>query len=174
MHPQDYVVTHNFLGPVSTSAMFTLGIASWRLCISSFPLLFHIYVRELGHISVNSLAPGKFELNYRYVIFEEIWVIDGWGVSCEIALILMSVDFHWWSVNIGSGNGLVPPGNKPLPEKCWPRYLTPYGVPRPRWVKWIYPSWRLCFSEFHAHWLEFVVFTISNGFPMCSIGNDNK
>ena len=23
---------------------------------------------------------------------------------------------HWWSVNIGSGNGLVPLGNKPLPE----------------------------------------------------------
>ena len=22
---------------------------------------------------------------------------------------------HWWSVNIGPGNGLVPPGNKPLP-----------------------------------------------------------
>ena len=23
---------------------------------------------------------------------------------------------HWWSINIGSGNGLVPSGNKPLPE----------------------------------------------------------
>ena len=23
---------------------------------------------------------------------------------------------HWWYVNIGSGNGLVPSGNKPLPE----------------------------------------------------------
>ena len=23
---------------------------------------------------------------------------------------------HWWSVNIGSGNGLVPSGTKPLPE----------------------------------------------------------
>ena len=23
---------------------------------------------------------------------------------------------HWWKVNIGSGNGLVPSGNKPLPE----------------------------------------------------------
>ena len=24
---------------------------------------------------------------------------------------------HWWSVKIGSGNGLVPSGNKPLPER---------------------------------------------------------
>ena len=23
---------------------------------------------------------------------------------------------HWWLVNVGSGNGLVPSGNKPLPE----------------------------------------------------------
>ena len=23
---------------------------------------------------------------------------------------------HWWPVNIGSGNGLLPSGNKPLPE----------------------------------------------------------
>ena len=23
---------------------------------------------------------------------------------------------YWWEVNIGSGNGLVPSGNKPLPE----------------------------------------------------------
>ena len=35
----------------------------------------------------NSLAPGKFEGNYRYVIFKQILVIDGWGISCEIALI---------------------------------------------------------------------------------------
>ena len=23
---------------------------------------------------------------------------------------------YWWEVNIGSGSGLVPSGNKPLPE----------------------------------------------------------
>ena len=26
-------------------------------------------------------------------------------------------ELHWWSVNIGSGNGLVPSGNKLLPEQ---------------------------------------------------------
>ena len=35
---------------------------------------------------VNSLAPGKFEWNFRYVIFKRISVIGGWGNSCEIAL----------------------------------------------------------------------------------------
>ena len=27
-----------------------------------------------------------------------------------------AIGLHWWSVSIGSGNGLVPSGNKPLPE----------------------------------------------------------
>ena len=97
-------------------------------------------------------------------------MIDGWGISCEIALIWMNVtrlgwwsvgwklknygtrpnwvvsyiahtkfysrrpvfhssgqtftrigerasaSFPAWSISIGSGNGLVPSGNKPLPE----------------------------------------------------------
>ena len=42
-------------------------------------------------------------------------MIDGWGISYEIALIWMSLDFTD-EVNIGSGNGFVPPGNKLLPE----------------------------------------------------------
>ena len=36
---------------------------------------------------LNSLTPGKFEWNFRYVIFKRILVIAGWGISCEIALI---------------------------------------------------------------------------------------
>ena len=42
---------------------------------------------------INLLAPGKFEWNFRHVIFKWILVIDGWGISCEIALIWMSLDF---------------------------------------------------------------------------------
>ena len=62
----------------------------------------------------NSLAPGEFEWKFRYVIFKQILVIDGWGIACEIARNVIGL--HWWSVNIVSGNGLVPSGNKPSPE----------------------------------------------------------
>ena len=41
---------------------------------------------------INSLAPGKFEWNFIHVIFKQILVIDGWGISCEIALIWMMLD----------------------------------------------------------------------------------
>ena len=45
--------------------------------------------------SLNSLAPGKFEWSFKYVIFKQILVIDGWGMSSEIALIC-----HWTSLMI--------------------------------------------------------------------------
>ena len=50
-----------------------------------------IYIKPYGKIT--SLAPGKFEWNFRYVIFKRILVIDGCGISCEIALIWMSLGF---------------------------------------------------------------------------------
>ena len=40
-----------------------------------------------------SLVAGKFEWNFRYVIFKRILMIDGWGICCENALIWMSLDF---------------------------------------------------------------------------------
>ena len=46
-----------------------------------------------GHHKINSKTPGKFELNFRYVIFKRILVIDGCGISCELALIWMPLDF---------------------------------------------------------------------------------
>ena len=43
-----------------------------------------------GVIAVNSLAPGRFELNFIWVIFQLILTIDGWGNS-EIVLRWL----HW-------------------------------------------------------------------------------
>ena len=37
-------------------------------------------------------------------------------ISCWIVRKLNATRPHWWLVSIGSGNGLVPSGNKPLPE----------------------------------------------------------
>ena len=65
----------------------------------------------------NSLAPGKFQWNFRQVIFKQILVIDGWSISCEIALIWMTLDFTndqstlvaWWHQAITWANvDLVP------------------------------------------------------------------
>ena len=57
----------------------------------------------------------------------------GWGVSSFSERLV--IKFNLLLINIGSGNGLVPPGTKPLSEpmltKC---YRTPYGITRPQWV----------------------------------------
>ena len=76
---------------------------------------------------INSLAPGKFEWNFWHVIFKRIIVIAGWGISCEIALIWMStlVQVIAWCRQATSH----------YLSQCWPRFLSPYGVTRPQWVK---------------------------------------
>ena len=43
------------------------------------------------------------------------------SASCEIAL--NDTEHLWWWVNIDSGNGLAPSGNKPLPELILIHYL---------------------------------------------------
>ena len=44
--------------------------------------------------------------------FNDFWLRHLLG-NC---LNMNAIGLHWWSANIGSGNGLVPSGNKPLPE----------------------------------------------------------
>ena len=73
----------------------------------------------------NSLAPGKFEWNFRHVIFKQILVIDGWGISCEIAVIWMSLDF----IDDHSALTQVMAWCRQAPShylsQCWPRSLSP-------------------------------------------------
>ena len=68
------------------------------------------FLYDKSENGVNSLAPGKFEWNSKHEIFKQI---DGLLWYCPNMKVTR---LHRWSVNIGSGNGLVPSGNKPLPE----------------------------------------------------------
>ena len=43
-------------------------------------------------------------------------MVDAFVVKLLQYEIMNVIGLHWWSVNIGSGDGLVPSGNKPLPE----------------------------------------------------------
>ena len=48
---------------------------------------------------------------------------------------------HWWLVNMGLNNGLLPPRNKPL-SQGWTSSMVVYRVSRPQWVKHI--LWFCC------------------------------
>ena len=97
----------------------------------------------------NSLAPGKFEWNFRYVIFKQILVIDGWGISSEIALIWMSLDFTDDKSILVQVMGWCRKATSHYLNQCWPRSLPPYGVSRPQWTLklghgWVIISHCLC------------------------------
>ena len=59
---------------------------------------------------------GNLNEIFRHVIFKQDFS-DWWLRHLLWNCLNMNVTgLHWWSVNFGSGNGLVPSGNKPLPE----------------------------------------------------------
>ena len=63
----------------------------------------------------NLLVPHwRCDCNLRLVIFKLISKID----ICSVCPEVNATEHHWWLpvVNIVAGNGMVPSGNKPLPE----------------------------------------------------------
>ena len=83
----------------------------------------------------NLLSPGKFEWNFVFVIFKQILAIDGWGISCEITLIWMSVDFTDDHSTLAQVMAWCRQATSHYLSQCWPRSLSPYGVTRPQWMK---------------------------------------
>ena len=83
----------------------------------------------------NSLAPGKFEWNFIYIIFKQILVIDGWGISCEIDLAWMSLDFTDDQSMLVQVMAWCRQAASHYLSQCWPISVSPYNVTRPQWVK---------------------------------------
>ena len=83
----------------------------------------------------NSLAPGKFAWNFKQAIFKQILLIDGWGISCEIALIWMSLDFTDDQSTMVQVMAWCRQATNHYLSQCWPRSMSPYGVTRPQGVK---------------------------------------
>ena len=89
---------------------------------------------------LNSLTPGKFEWYFRYVIFKSILVIDCSGISCEIALIWMSLDFTDDQSTLVQVMAWCHQATSHYLSQWWPRFLSPYGVTRPEWVNTLRPG----------------------------------
>ena len=85
---------------------------------------------------------GNFEWNFRHVIFQQILVIDGSGVSCEIALIWMSLDFTDDQSTLVQVMAWCPQATSHYLSKCWPR--SPFGVTWPQWVNSLRPRQNAC------------------------------
>ena len=88
-----------------------------------------------------------------YVIFKQILVIDGWGISCEIVLIWMSLDFTDDQSTLVQVMAWCRQAASHYLSQCWPRSLSPYGVTRPQWVNIsiLYMSFRIADLRLQSH-----------------------
>ena len=84
--------------------------------------------------SINSLAPGRFKVNFRWVIFRLILVVNGSGISCETAIIWVSLDHTYDKSTLVQVMAWCHQATSHYLSQCWPRSLSQYGVTRPQWV----------------------------------------
>ena len=83
---------------------------------------------------INSLAPGKFQWHFRYLIFRTISVIDGWGISWELVLRWMSLDLTDDKSTLVPVMAWCRQATSHYLSQWWPRPLSPCGITRPQWV----------------------------------------
>ena len=88
----------------------------------------------VNHTWVNSLVPGRFKVNFRWVILKLILVVNGWGISCETALIWVSLDHTYDKSTLVQVMAWCRQATSHYLSQCWPRSLSPYGITRPQWV----------------------------------------
>ena len=114
----------------------------WQMsCLSGIPcylapeLLYFIWLIYVAcDKKLNSLWPGRFLWNFRWVLFKPITVIDGWDTCCEIALRKMSLDLTDDQLTLVQVMAWYHQAPSHYLSQCWPRSLSPYGVTRPHWV----------------------------------------
>ena len=81
---------------------------------------------------VNSLAPRRFQLNIRKVIFKLTLVNGGWGISYEIALRWMPHDLTDDKSTLIQVMAWCRQATSHYLSQCWPRSMSPNGVIRPQ------------------------------------------
>ena len=77
-------------------------------------------------------------------------MIDGWGISCKIALIWMSLDFAGDQSTLVQVMARCRQATSHYLSQCWPRSVSPYGVIRPQWGNC---HWWVWVQRFH-HWMR--------------------
>ena len=110
-----------------------------------------------GTCEFNSLAPGRFKVNFRWVIFMLILVINGWVISCETALIWLSLDYTYGKSSLVQVMARCCQATSHYLSQCWPRSQSPYGITRPQWVNSSPPGQNGHYfgrRQFQIHFLE--------------------
>ena len=127
------------LSYLHSASFISCHYRQFMVCLLWIPSPIYVFMSCL-----NSLAPGKFEWNFRHVIFKQILVIDGWSISCQIALIWMSLDITDDQSTLVQVMAWCHQATSHYLSQCWPRSMSPNGVIRPQWVMLL-----LCCTQYH-------------------------
>ena len=108
-------------------------------------------IEPYGWLSaVNSLAPGRFRWNFRWIIFKIILEIGGWGISYEIALTWISLYLTDDKSTLVQVMTWCPQAASHYRNKCRPRSMSTCGVPGPQWVNGFFIIIFTLFFTFHT------------------------
>ena len=129
------------MGELASMVTMTPSVIMKEKLILYFPQNMH---NEHSIVGFNSLAPGRFKVNFRWVIFKLISVVNGWGISCENTFIWVSLDHTYDKSTLVQVMAWCHQATSHYLSQCWPRSLSPYGVTRPQWVKSSLPQQNGC------------------------------
>ena len=87
----------------------------------------HIF-KTLQFIILTHWSPGRFQFNFRKVIFKLTLMNGGWGISYEIALRWMPQDLTDDKSTLVQVMAWCHQAISHYLSQCWPRSMSPYGV----------------------------------------------
>ena len=102
----------------------------------------------------NSLE--RFEWHLRWIIFKPVLVIDGWGMSCEIALRLMSLDLTDDKSTLVQVMAWCRQATSHYLSQCWPRSMSlGHNELTQKLQPCFFPGWIrcLCHQSSGVRWL---------------------
>ena len=91
----------------------------------------------------NSSYPQIYQWNFRYVIFMLILVIDGWCLCCEITHRWIALDLTDDKTTLVQVMAWCHQETSHYLSRCWPSFMSWYGVIRPQWVRLYVLQWSL-------------------------------
>ena len=111
-------------------------------------------IKNQSHcVCFNSLAPGRFQFNFRYVNFNLSLVNGGWGISYEISLRWITLDLTDDKSPLVQVMAWCRQATSHYLSQCWPRSLSSNGVTRPQWVnKSLYRSYLWSIGPLLSAW----------------------
>ena len=80
------------------------------------------------------IDPGRFKWKFVLVIFRLILVMHGGGISCDIALRWISLDFTDDKSTLVQVMAWCRQATSHYLSQCWPRSMSTYALTGPQWV----------------------------------------